>query len=170
MRIAAGALFVALTACAASQARADVCESQIPRSLKDTLARSFPGYRAPLEYDNAPEDIADNRSHGGTGCLGVATADFTGEGKKDYVIGLTSLKGNAGLAVIALPQRGGWDFVRLQGWPEHTRSSQYVSVVGPGKYDSIDCPNWGARIGAVEASATVYCYLRGRWRHASLSH
>ena len=166
------------------QAHADACEPLIPRSLADALARAFPGYRTPFEYDNAPEDIRDDRSRGGTGCLGVGTADFTGDGKKDYVIGLTSFKGNAGLAVVALPEKGGWRFERLQGWGEHARSSGYVTVVRPGRYEatpssarrlqpgarqSVDCPHWGARIGTVEASGTVYCYLNGRWLHVPVS-
>jgi hypothetical protein len=171
MRAAAGALVFTLAALAASQARADACEAQIPRTLADALSRAYPGYRAPLEYDNAPEDIDRHKSRGGTGCLGVDTGDFTGDGKKDYVVGLTSLKGNAGLAVVALPQKGGWRFVRLQRWAEHTRASQYVAALAPGAYRSagLECSHWAARVGAVEGSATVYCYVHGQWKHERVS-
>lgn len=171
MRVAGGVLFFALAVGAAPQARADACEGQIPRTLADALSRAFPGYRAPLEYDNAPEDIDRHKSRGGSGCLGVDTADLTGDGKKDYVVGMTSLKGNAGLAVVALPHKGGWSFVRLQHWAEHTRATQYVAVVPPGTYGSIDCPNWAARVGTVEGSATVYCYMRarGQWLRVQVS-
>ena len=169
VRVATAVLFVVLVAGGVGQARADACEPLIPRTLANALAGSFPGYRVPLEYDNAPEDIDYSKSHGGTGCLGVATGDFTGDGKKDYVVGLTSVKGNAGLAVIALPQKGGWSFVRLQNWAERTRSSNYVSVVQPGEHGSVACLHSGVRIGTFEAAATVYCYRDGRWMHAAVA-
>jgi len=137
-----------------------------------------------LEYDNAPEDIKYSQSHGGNGCLGVATADFTGEGKKDYLIGLTARKGSKGLAVIAMPRKGGWNFRRISSWTEDARYRQYVDVVKPGRHDrakamtaplapgekqSMECTNWGALVGAVEATGIVYCYDQGRWSHVWVS-
>jgi hypothetical protein len=184
MRISPAVLLALLGTCAIAQPHGDACQAQIPRSLADALARAFRGYRTPLEFDNAPEDIKASRSRGGTGCLGVATADFTGDGKKDYLIGLTAVKGSKGLAVIALPKKGGWNFQRITTWTEDARFRQYVGVVKPGRYDrtgaatarpdpaekqSIDCPNWGALVGAVEATGIVYCYQGGRWSHVRVS-
>jgi hypothetical protein len=179
------AVFLALFgACANAQLQGDACQAQIPRSLSTALARAFPGYRTPLEYDNLPEDIKRQPTYGRTRCLGVATADFTGEGKKDYLIGLTAVKGSNGLAVIAFPKKGGWYFRKITSGTEDARYQQYVDVVEPGRHErakaataplapgekqSMDCPNWGALVGAVGSTGIVYCYDRGLWSHVRLS-
>jgi hypothetical protein len=182
--IAAAVPLIILSAHANPQPRPDSCQAQIPRSLANALTAAFPGYRTPLETDNAPEDIKYNRAHGGTGCLGVGIADFTGEGKRDYLIGLSALKGSAGLAVVALPHKGGWHFQRIRSWAEDARYRQYVDVVEPGRYErtkaataplgsgekqSLDCPYHGALIGTLEATRIVYCYEEGRWFHVWVS-
>jgi hypothetical protein len=115
----------------------------------------------------------------------VGIADFTGEGKKQYVLGLTALKGSGGLAVIALPRKGGWRFQKIRSGAEDARFRQFVDVVDPGRYERpksgsaplavdekplLDCPNSGARVGALGASALVYCYVDGRWLHVRVSH
>jgi hypothetical protein len=183
-RFGAVIFLAASWACASAQPHGDACQAQIPRTLSNALAAAFPGYRTPLEYDNAPEDIEYSRSHGGNGCLGVATADFTGEGKKDYLIGLTSVKGSKGLAVVAMPRRGGWNFQRIASGTEDARYRLYVDAVKPGRHDragsvtgalgpgekqSMDCANWGALVGTVEATGIVYCYDHGRWSHVWVS-
>jgi len=180
VRIALVVLLVFTGAYARAQAPSDSCQAQVPRALGDALTRAFPRYRTPLETDNAPEDIQFHRAHRGSGCLGVGSADFTGEGKKDYLIGLTALKGSAGLAVIALPKKGGWHFQRVQSWTEDARYRQYVEVVPPGRYEravaetaplgpgekqSMNCPNWGALVGTLEATGIVYCYIGREWLH-----
>jgi hypothetical protein len=184
LRLALAVLFFLSAGFAAAQGHADTCQEQIPRSLADLLAKTFPGYRAPLEYDNAPDDIAKNRNEGGNGCLGVGIADFTGEGKKQYVLGLTALKGSGGLAVIALPRKGGWRFQKIRSGTEDARFRQYVDVVEPGRYERsqsssgimgtdekplLDCPNSGARVGTLGGSSLVYCYVDGRWLHVRIS-
>jgi hypothetical protein len=184
MPIAAAAFLLALAAGAGAQPRPDSCQAEIPRSLARALAATFPGYRTPLETDNAPEDIERDRAQGGTGCLGVRSADFTGEGKKDYLIGLSAVKGSGGLVAIALPKKGGWNLQRIQSGAERARYLQYVGVVTPGRYDraktrtaplgpgeqaSLDCPHWGALVGTIEATGIVYCYKAGRWLHVWVS-
>jgi hypothetical protein len=183
-RFVAAILLIASCLCANAQPRGDACQAQIPRTLSNALAAAFPGYRTPLEYDNAPEDIQYSQSHGGNGCLGVATADFTGEGKKDYLIGLTAMKGSKGIAVIAMPRKGGWNFQRIASGTEDARFRLYVDVVEPGRHDraksvtaplgpgekqSMECANWGAMVGTVEATGIVYCYDHGRWSHVWVS-
>ncbi len=183
-RSAAALLFYLCAGFGFAQGHADSCQAQIPRSLSDVLAKTFPGYRAPLEYDNAPDDIAKNRSESGTGCLGVGIADFTGEEKKQYVLGLTALKGSGGLAVIALPRKGGWHFQKIRSGSEDARFRQFVEVVEPGRYQRsksdraalgpderplLDCPNSGARVGILGVSSVVYCFIDGRWLHVRIS-
>lgn len=180
MRTAATSVLLLLACCAIPTARADSCEGRIPESLNRALSLAFPGYRMPLEYDNAPDDVNADLTRGGTGCLGVASADFTGEGKKDYVVGLTERRGRKGLAAIALPRNGGWVVQRIRSWAEDARVSQYVDVVKPGRYErfasssapvgadetaAVTCPNWGAAVGTIGASRIVYCRASGRWLH-----
>ena len=182
---AIGFCFFLWCASAQAQSHPDACQAQLPRSLSDALARAYPGYRTPLETDNAPEDIETNRDHGGTGCLGVGTGDLTGDGKLDYVVGLTARKGSAGLAVIALPRRGGWNFQKIRSGSEAARYLQYVAVVGPGRFDraasvsaplepgeksSIVCPHAAARVGTIASTASVYCYQDGRWLHVAVAN
>ncbi len=184
MRIAAAVFVAVLGTVAKAQPRPDSCQAEIPRSLAYALSAAFPGYRTPLETDNTPQDIKSDRAHGGTGCLGVRTADFTGDDKKDYLIGLTAVKGSAGLTVIALPRKGGWNFQRIRSWAEDARYLQYVEVAQPGRYErtatataplgpgekrSIDCPHPGALVGTIEATAIVYCYQGGQWVHVWVS-
>ncbi len=183
IRIATAVLLGLGCTWAGAQPRGDACQARIPRSLANALAAAFPGYRTPLEYDNAPEDIKQRPAS--EGCLGVATADFTGEGKTDYVIGLTAVKGSKGLAVIALPRRGGWNFQRIRSGAEDARYLQYVDAAKPGRYErprtvtapfgpgeqpAIDCPNWAAVAGSVESSGLLYCYDHGRWTHVRVSN
>ncbi|HEX7156960.1 MAG TPA: hypothetical protein VF229_07070, partial [Burkholderiaceae bacterium] len=156
----------------------------IPRTLSFAVARTFPGYRTPLEFDNAPEDNQANAARGGTGCAGVATGDLAGDHTKVYVLGLASSKGSKGLAVIAFPRRGGWDFHRITSGVEDARFKQYVGVAPPGPYrraatvtaplapgekQSIDCPHAAAVAGSVEGSKIVYCYDRGQWSYVRVS-
>src|SRR5690348_6393320 len=85
-------LLAVFWACASAQPHGDACQAQIPRTLSNALAPAFPGYRTPLEYGHAAEAIKYSESRGGIGCLGVAAVDFIGDGKKDYLIGLTAVK------------------------------------------------------------------------------
>jgi hypothetical protein len=185
MRIVAAVLLALAAGCAGAQPRPDACQAQIPRTLARAVAATFPGYRAPLETDNAPEDIRYSQTHGGAGCLGVAIADFDGEGKSDYLLGLTAVKGRGGLAVLAFPGRSGsWRFQKIRSGAEDARFLQYVEVVkpgtyiraksrtaplGPGEKESVDCPHWGALVGTLEAAGVVYCYRDGRWVHVWVS-
>lgn len=179
LRLAALLTLALAAACADAQARADACQALVPRSLSDALARAYPGYRTPLETDNAPQDIDHDRARGGSGCLGVALGDFTGAGKKEYLVGLSAVKGRSGLAVLALPRAGGWHFEKLRSGVESARFRQRVAALEPGPYSAaasdaqaaagelrrIDCPNQAAFAGAVDASGSVYCRSGGRWQH-----
>jgi hypothetical protein len=173
-----GLLLAPMPACAQAQPHPDACQALIPRTLADALARAYPDYRTPLETDNAPEDVRHRMERGGDSCLGVAIADFTGDGKKDYLLGLAARKGSAGLAVIALPIRGGWRYQKLHSGVESARVQLVVQAAEPGRHErpaaiggpleagerrSIDCRHWAAKVGAVDSTGRVYCFQDGGW-------
>lgn len=183
VRKAAVAFLATTTSVLPLAAHADTCQSALPQSLSAALTRNFHGYRIPLEYDNAPQDIQNSALNGGEPCLGVGSAEFLGDHKKDYVVAMTSSRGDGGIAVIAMPVKGGWHLQKLETWPEHSRSSKYVAVGRPGHYtrmqgataalqaeerESLDCPNAGAIVGTVGVQRMLYCYTQGRWLHVQV--
>lgn len=161
----------------------DACSSQLPIALQSALASAFPNFRVPTVTDNLPEDAQWNLEHHGTGCLGVAAADFDGNGTKDYVIGLTALRGTGAAVVVALFRNSKWQLRQLSAWPDG-RSRLYVSTEEPGKYvrtEALDgplepgeaahftCRNPVAVFGGVESSGVAYCYKSGAWPHVWIS-
>lgn len=162
---------------------ADSCAAQIPSSLKVALAKAFPNFRAPLATDNLEEDIEFDLKKGGKGCLGVAVADFDGDGTKDILLGLTALKGSGALIVVALAPGKDWKLESLDEWPEG-RISLYVKANTPGVYrrtkasdgplepgevNPLTCPHSVAVFGATESSGVAYCYNNQRWQHVWIS-
>ena len=161
----------------------DACSSQLPISLKSALVLTFPNFRVPSVADNLPEDVQWNLRHHGSGCLGVAAADFDGNGTKDYVISLTALRGAGAAVVVALFRNDKWQLRQLSAWPDG-RSRLYVSAEEPGKYvraEALDgplgsgevahftCRNAVAVFGGVESSGVAYCYKNGAWPHVWIS-
>jgi hypothetical protein len=55
---------------------ADGCRVQLPRTLASSVESFFPGYRAPMEQDNQPDDVADAPKSGRSVCLGVSAGNF----------------------------------------------------------------------------------------------
>ena len=99
---------VVLIFCAGHAHGVDSCKVQIRSSLAVALGKGFPKFRAPLAADNLAKDIELDLKEGRKGCLGVATADFDGDGVKDYLLGLTALKGSGALVVVALARGKNW--------------------------------------------------------------
>ena len=159
----------------------DACA--LPNALETSVAAAFPGFRVPVVTDNLPEDVQWNLEHKGNGCLGVASADFDGNGTKDYVVGLTALNGPGSAVVVALLRSGKWQLRQLSAWPSG-RSSLYVSAEKPGEYmrtEALDgplepgelarltCRNPVAVFGGIESSGVAYCYKNGTWPHVWIS-
>jgi len=162
---------------------ADPCEVQIPSSLKVAVGKAFSKFRAPLSTDNLAEDIEWDLKEGRKGCLGVAIADFDGDGTKDFLLGLTALRGSGALVVVALARGKNWKLETLSEWPEG-RDRLYVAVDKPGVYrrtealdgplepgeiDPLRCLHSAAVFGATESSGVAYCYNNHRWQHVWVS-
>ncbi len=167
---------------AAPVAAGDACLAQIPATLKPVLEAAYPAYRLPLVGDNVAEDVAWSLEHKGTACLGVARGDFTGNGRKSWIIGLTQKGGKGALVVVALPSLWGkWQLHALATLPGG-RTSLYVAADKPGTWNSageeiaeegqvrqLVCPHEVAVYGAMESSSVAYCYNRGAWKHVWFS-
>ena len=152
---------------------------QIPATLGSVLESKFVGSRLPLVTDNLEYNINYNKSHGGTGCLGVAVGDFDGNGAKDVVVGLTPKAGGKPVVVVALASGIGWKLHPLESWVDH-RSRLYVGAVPPGRVErtpaadgplelgerkSMMCANEGVVVGATESTAIVYGLLKAKWAY-----
>jgi len=166
-----------------SAVAADACSSQLPKSLQAELAAAFPAFRVPAVKDNLPEDVQYDLAHTGNSCLGVAAADFEGNGTKDYAVALTALHGGGWAVVVALSQKAKWQLHQLAA-SQDGRSSLYVSTEKPGKYvrtgaldgalepgelAQMNCRNPVAAYGGIESSEVVYCYKGGARPHVWIS-
>ena len=183
MRKIIGVLLVTFGVAAYGAPAKDACLAQIPEQLNASLKQKYPGYRPPRTTDNLAEDIEWNIKDGGKGCLGVAVADFDGDGSKDFLLGLTSLSGEGALVIVAFSRGSAWDFHTLDSWKDG-RVRLYVAAKKPGRFkrtESLDgplekgeketmiCTNWGALFGATESSGVVYCFAKGKWHHVWVS-
>jgi len=175
-------LTLALSVFAVSAFGADACQQQIPRPLSIVVAKAFPKFRSPIVTDNLPEDNDYNLKQGGTGCIAVATGDLNGDGKTDFVIGLTAQEGAGGLIVVALASNRSWRLKVLDEWKD-SRIRLFVDTREPGIYthtaalDTLEkgeverlvCRTSLAAFGATESSEVVYCYSNGKWPHVWIS-
>jgi hypothetical protein len=161
----------------------DACKALIPATLEAQLLERFTDYRLPRETDNSAEDIQYARDHSQSACLGVASADFDGDGRLDYLIGLTAKNGDGTFVLVALARDTGWEIHKLDAWKEG-RSRLYVSTEPAGTYNSVGdsdgplekgeveklvCPHEVAVFGATEASGVAYCFVNSRWKHTWIS-
>ena len=161
----------------------DACRAQIPSSLTAAAQKAFPTFRLPVVTDSQAADVQQNLKEKGSSCLGVAEADFDGNGTKDFVIGLTALKGTRYVVVVALLRKNKWQFHKLDEQLDG-RSSLYVSAEKPGTYlrtealdgplepgevSKLTCHNPVAVFGGIESSGVAYCYKRGKWPHVWIS-
>ncbi len=119
-----------------SEGGRDSCTAAIPAALREAVAHQLPGYRLPREADNLAEDIRHDREHGGRGCPGVATGDFSGNGRGDFAFLLMS-KRDVWLTV-AVRGSSSWQVEKVwnAGKP-NLRTRLYVDKAPPGKYDDV---------------------------------
>jgi hypothetical protein len=161
----------------ASADSGDACSVQLPPSLVEALKLAFPRFRAPLVADNYAEDIDTNRKSGGTGCLGVDSGDYDGDGTKDFAVVLTGEDGDSAVVVAALQRGKHWDLKALVR--ESGRKRLYVQTVPPGHYDAtgssedpkdtggletLMCPHSGILTGATESTGVIYCLVSASWK------
>jgi hypothetical protein len=154
----------------------------LPKDLQLLVEQRIPGYRLPKQSDNLPEDIGFQVTHGGNGCLGIATGDFNGDGRKDFTFLITSEKDV--WLVVAFRRTDGWRVEKVwRAGKAGGRLRLYVDVGRPGKYDDIglaEKPEPGqvdtftsktdvVVTGATESTAIAFWKGRKGWVHVWLS-
>jgi len=148
------------------------------------MAKAFPGYRMPVSSDNSAGDVEYNLSQKGTGCLGISSGDFDGDGSQDYLIGLASKAESGAAIVVAMKRKTGWAIERLNVWPTD-RARLFVETGKAGKYErtealegdpseagevlALTCKHDVAILGAIESTGVAYCRQRSKWLHVWIS-
>jgi len=159
------AVLVALALANAQAVAADSCAKLIAPALRTLAEATYPEFRIPREADNTAEDISYNREHGGTGCLGYASADFNGDGKPDAVIDLSALNGDGAAIVVALANGSTWTLWKLDRLKDGG-GSLHVATGAPGRYDRVMSRDGPLEKGEVEsftcAPLARYANMRSR--------
>lgn len=167
-----------------ANAACDHCNGIVPAAAVKAISTTLPAYRMPKSSDNLADDVGHNLSQRGTGCLGIAHGEFDDDGNQDYLIGLSSTKGNGAAIVAALSRKTGWVIEHLALWPQgHSRL--FVEIGDPGIYKrtetledppsevgevlTLKCKHQVAIFGAIESSGVAYCRRHAKWSHVWIS-
>jgi hypothetical protein len=164
----------------AVKAPTDRCRPLIERSLAKAQVVSYPDYRLPRSSDQPEYNVSYNRKHGGTGCLGVASGDFDGDGRGDVALLLPAKARSEVLVVVALRRGSTWVLEALRKW-EGSAASYYVEALPPGRYESLfwgeatpesgevealQSSNDGVATGQLESTQLSYFRSDGAWTFA----
>ena len=173
----------ALLSTAEAQPAPDACRSQIPDTLRQALQQRFPKHDLPQVSDSLAEDVQFDRSKGGNGCILLKRADFDGDGREDFAIGLAPQANRVPLVVVALSRDRSWAISTIRSWVDNI-SRLYVSSAAPGllkrtealdgpvepdERTSLRCDQTAVIVGATESTGIAYCYVKTRWLYVWIS-
>lgn len=160
------------------------CAGLLPGDLAQALEQANPEYRLPKESDNLEEDVEYAVSQKQSACLGVATADFDGNGQADYLVSMPAKSANDTLITVALRTEAQWKLDALDMWP-NSKQRVFVAIEPAGRFErtkaidgptfergevlSIRCSHPFAVYGFTEANAVAYCWQAHRWQHVWIS-
>lgn len=156
------------------------CTSTVPADLAAALEKRYPAHRLSVETDYLPEDVAGDLSSGGSGCFGVASADFDGDRTTDYGIVLAERGGDGIVVVAARHVKGRWaiDEFHAEGVG---RGNWYVRIAAAGRqrnmysprvaeYDAdevqaLNAAHPGLVVGTIDSASAGYFWTRRGWVH-----
>jgi hypothetical protein len=136
------ASFLALALLVAQEPSApppDSCAKLIPKAVRQVLEEHLPTYQLPRESDNLPDDIAFDRTRGGTGCLGVAVGQFLGKPTNDYALLVTARPTEHVLLILVTKSVGAWRIENLHDSGTDLRNRLFVTTLPPGRYKDNEC-------------------------------
>jgi hypothetical protein len=122
-----------------SASPSDACAKLIPKAVQQVLAEHLQTYDLPREADNLAEDIAFDRSRGGTGCLGVAVGRFLGKPTNDYALLVTARPEEHVLLILVTKSGGAWRIEHLHDSGTGLRGRFFVTTLPPGHYKDNEC-------------------------------
>jgi hypothetical protein len=120
-----------LTDAHAVAASSDACVGLIPTALEEVIKQKFPEFRVPRQSDYDQYNYYDGEE-GGTGCLGVATGSYFGDGVQSYAIILTSTARTHSLLVVGRLVSSKWHAQVLRDWGEASAGRTYTGTLNPG--------------------------------------
>ncbi len=163
----------------------DTCAVKVPRTLAEILAQKFPSYRLPKLTDQSREDRLQDRRHGGDGCFTVASGDFGGHRRKDFVVLLASEdRSNVHLVAALRGGRSSWAIYELPTWcsgvlrcyVKAQRSGVYTRTESlpappsdPGDKEKIQSKHDAILSGTLESTGIVYAFKDGSWQYVWVS-
>jgi hypothetical protein len=111
----------------AAAATSDACTGLVPPALK----QKFPDFRLPRQSDYDQNNFFDSED-GGTGCLGVATGSYFGDGVQSYAIILASTAKSHSILVVGRPVSSEWSAYVLRDWGDAPVGRTSVNTLNPG--------------------------------------
>jgi len=154
-----------------------LCTRLLPGRLMHILEKIYPSY----ELARKTEEPAPGVENDVPSCRGNAIDDFDGDGQQDYGV-LLRRKGESAVRVVVALNRGRRYKVRTLGEWDGEPSDQYIDVIEPGEYESIETDTAepgevseissrypGVITGTEESSGVAYFYKEGKWVHLWLS-
>jgi len=172
-------LCLALFLAASNIALADPCIDNIPSRLQGALRQRFTDERLPIATDSVEENQLAARKEGR--CLLEGRIDLDGDGRKDFVLLMPSVKHPKEYRLVAAFRRSnGWHLMTIEkdsgyefatlaidrappGLYVHTDAFDFVPA--PGEVERFRAIHSGFYLGAVEGTADAYFLSNGHWLH-----
>jgi hypothetical protein len=180
MTIPTFALVALLATDATRDVPADACAALVPPTLQAAIVRSYPGFRPVSVSDYTAEVIRRERQyHGGSSCLGVASADVDGDGRADVGLLIVSEPGHVLVLAARSVTPSSWRLEKLADFGDGGPAQSYVGVVEAGSYEDLGlsdkkAPGQLARYksahpgfsaGTIDSSGVAYFFTGKRWVH-----
>jgi hypothetical protein len=115
----------------AGAATADACAGLVPPALEESLEQKFPDFRLPRQSDYNQNNFLDIED-GGTGCIGIATGSYFGDGVQSYAIILASTAKTHSILVVGRLVSSEWSAHVLRDWGDAPVGRTSVSTLNPG--------------------------------------
>jgi hypothetical protein len=172
-------LYLALSLTTPNIVLADPCIDNVPSKLQTLLRRDFADERLPVAADSAEDNQLEAKKEGK--CLLEARIDLDGDGGKDFVLLMPSVKHAKEYRLVAAFRRpNGWHLMTIEKDSGYEFATLAIDRAPPGLYvhtDAFDfvpasgeverfhAKHGGFYLGAVEGAADAYFLSNGRWLH-----